>query len=137
MDATETDIAWREVWAGYVLAVAGTAVLGGALFLNQPNVWRVALAGLVSLLVSGFVAGWKARTAEPLNGALISVAYLVTTAAVLFGGEILGILPDPLPGLPRGDSTFFFVWPLGQLVAGTVGSALGGWLALTRGGGAR
>ncbi len=137
MNGTATDIAWRAVWAGYALAVAGTAILGGLLFLSQPNVWRVALAGLVSLLVSGFVAGWKARTAEPINGALIAVAYLATTASVLFGGEILGVLPEPLPGLPRGDSTFFFVWPLGQLVSGTAGASLGGWLAATRRGRAR
>jgi len=63
-----------------------------------------------------------------LNGAFIAVFYFSIAAAAIFGGEFLGVLPDPLPGLPRGDSTFFFVWPLEQLAAGTVGAAAGGWL---------
>ncbi len=134
MIRAEGDIAWKAVWAGYALALVGTTALGAVLLLAEPNVWRVALAGLVFLLVAGFAAGWKARTAEPLNGALIAAFYLLTTVAVIFGGEILGVLPEPLPGLPRGDSTFFFVWPLGQLVTATAGSAVGGWLASVRGG---
>ncbi|MBI4279395.1 MAG: hypothetical protein HY660_13155 [Armatimonadetes bacterium] len=127
------DIVWRAVWMGYAVAVAGTIALGGGLFVVEPNVWRVALTGLASLLVAGFTAGWNARTAEPLNGALIAAIYLLTVMAALFGGEILGVLPDPLPGLPRGDSTFFFVWPLGQIATATVGSAVGGWLASATG----
>ena len=74
------------------------------------------------------MTGYRARTAEPLNGAFIAVFYFGTAALVIFSAEFLGVLPDPLPALPRGDSTFFFVWPLEQLAAGTLGAMLGGWL---------
>jgi cation transporter-like permease len=38
-------------------------------------------------------------------------------------------VPDPLPGLATGDSTFFFLWPLLILAAGVAGSILGGRVA--------
>lgn len=123
------DITWDAVWIGYLVAMLGTLMLGGGLFWLYQNVWWLAFTGLGMLFVGGWVAGWRARTAEPLNGAFIAVLYFSATVVALFGGELTGWLPDPLPGLPRGDSTFFFIWPLGQLVASTLGAVLGGWVS--------
>lgn len=123
------DITWDAVWIGYLIAMLGTLMLGGGLFWLYQNVWWLAFAGLGMLFVGGWVAGWRARSAEPLNGAFIAVLYFSATVVALFGGELTGWLPDPLPGLPRGDSTFFFIWPLGQLVASTLGAVLGGWVS--------
>lgn len=122
------DIAWDAVWMGYLIAILGTLSLGGGLLWLYQDIWWLALAGLGMLFLGGWVAGWRARTAEPLNGAFIAVFYFSATVVALFGGELAGWLPDPLTGLPRGDSTFFFVWPLGQLVASTLGAVLGGWV---------
>jgi hypothetical protein len=123
------DIAWGSVWLGYGLALVGTSVAGSmGLFLWGKGMWWVASVGTIGLLLGGAIAGIAARSAEPLNGAWVAVFYFGTAVSVTFGGEFLGLWPDPLPGLPRGDSTFFFVWPLGQLVAATIGSVLGGWL---------
>jgi len=124
-----TDITWDAVWIGYLIAMLGTLMLGGGLFWIYQNVWWLAFAGLGMLFVGGWVAGWQARSAEPLNGAFIAVLYFSATVVALFGGELTGWLPDPLPGLPRGDSTFFFIWPLGQLVSSTLGAVLGGWVS--------
>lgn len=131
-DRIDIDIQWRWVWFGYGAALVGTLVLGGELFLAYENLWWVALASIGVLFLAGIVVGFKAKSAEPLNGAFIAVFYFATVAAVLFGGELIGRLPDPLPGLPRGDSTFFFVWPLGQLAAATLGAVLGGWIFSTK-----
>ena len=125
----DRDVAWRAVWSGFAIAFAGTLIAGGGgLAFAGRGMWWVAHCGVASLFGGGLAAGWLARTAEPLNGAFIAVFYFGITALVIFGGEFLGVLPDPLPGLPRGDSTFFFVWPLEQLAAGTLGAAAGGWL---------
>lgn len=127
------DIAWGAVWAGYGIALLGTLAAGGlGLSALGEGMWWVAGWGTVFLLVGGFVAGAVARTAEPLNGAFIAVFYFGTTVTVVFVGEFLAVLPDPLPGLPHGDSTFYFVWPLGQAVAATAGATLGGWLFTRR-----
>lgn len=123
------DIAWAAVWAGFAIALLGTlAAAGWAFAFAGKGTWWAANLGILSLFCGAFFTGWRAGTAEPLNGAFIAVFYFSTAAAAIFGGEFLGVLPDPLPGLPRGDSTFFFVWPLEQLAAGTVGAAAGGWL---------
>lgn len=128
------DIAWGPVWTGYAIALSGTLAVGGlGLGLLHEGMWWVAVWGMTFLFVGGFVAGTLARSAEPLNGALIAVLYFGTTAAVVFLGEFLAALPDPLPGLPHGDSTFYFVWPLGQTAAATVGASLGGWFFARRG----
>lgn len=123
------DIKWRSVWLGYGLALGGTLVLGGGLLLAYENLWLFALAGVGFLFLAGIVTGFRERSTEPLNGALIAVFYFATGVVVIFGGELAGKLPDPLPGLPRGDSTFFFVWPLGQLAAATLGAVVGGWIS--------
>lgn len=128
------DIAWRAVWSGFAIALAGTLIAGGGgLAFAGQGMWWVASSGTVCLFIGGVTAGALAKTAEPLNGAFIAVFYFGTVALAIFVGEFLAVLPDPLPGLPRGDSTFFFVWPLEQLVAATLGAMLGGWLAARRG----
>ncbi len=128
------DIAWREVLAGYAFALVGTAFAGGWGFaFGGQGMWWLAYWGLGFLVIAGALAGYLAKSSEPLNGAYIAVLYFGTATLAIFAGEFLGVLPDPLPGLPRGDSTFFFVWPLAQLVAATLGSMLGGWLAARRG----
>ncbi|MFQ5794648.1 MAG: hypothetical protein ACE5JP_06320 [Candidatus Bipolaricaulia bacterium] len=130
---TSGDIAWGSVFVGYGIAVLGTLLFGGlGLFVMDKGMWWVANWGLGFLLLGGLVAGFSAKTTEPLNGAFIAVFYFATATLIIFIEEFLNILPDPLPGLPRGDSTFFFVWPLGQLVAATVGASLGGWFAVKR-----
>lgn len=127
------DIAWSAVWLGYGIALLGTFAVGGLglLTLNE-GMWWVAGWGMMFLFIGGFVAGTVARTAEPLNGAFIAVFYFGTTMVVIFAGEFFAVLPDPLPGLPRGDSTFYFVWPPGQTVTATAGASLGGWFFAKR-----
>ena len=123
------DIAWAAVWIGFAIALLGTLAAGTWTFaFSGKGTWWAANAGALCLFCGAVVTGYRARSAEPLNGAFIAVFYFSTAAAAIFGGEFLGVLPDPLPGLPRGDSTFFFVWPLEQLAAGTLGAAAGGWL---------
>jgi len=129
------DIAWAAVWTGFTIALVGTLAAGTwALGFSAKGAWWAANAGTLCLFCGGLTAGYRARTAEPLNGAFTAVFYFGTTVLVIFGGEFLGVLPDPLPGLPRGDSTFFFVWPLAQLAAGTLGAMAGGWLQMKRSG---
>ena len=128
------DIAWPAVWLGYALALGGTlAAAGWGLFGSGKGMWWVANWGAVSLFLGAAAAGFAARTSEPLNGAYVAVLYFGSVTLVVFAGEFLGVLPDPLPGLPRGDSTFYFVWPLEQLAAATLGAMAGGWLRLRRG----
>ncbi len=116
----------RTFLAALGISMAVTAVLGGMLFLLQQNVWLIALGGLVSLLAGGAYLGWKSREPEPLYGTLLAILYFGIVVGILFGGQLTEALPDPLPGLAIGDSTFFFVTPLFMLVASVVGSVLGG-----------
>lgn len=122
----------RDIGAALAISVAGTAILGGMLFLLQQNVWLMALGGMVSLLAGGAYLGRKSGEPEPLYGTLLAVLYFGMVAAILFGGELAEALPDPLPGLAIGDSTFFFVTPLIMLVASVLGSVLGGRLLVQR-----
>ncbi len=125
--AESRDINWGAIWRGYALSLAGTLVLGLPLFLAvERNVWLIALAGSLSLFAGGFLAARRAKTSAPLNGAFVGVMYFATTTAVILVGTVVEGLPDPLPGLPRGDSTFFMAWPLVQLVASTIGALVGG-----------
>ena len=127
------DIAWAAVWTGFAIALLGTLAAGTWAFaFSGKGTWWAANIGTLCLICGAVVTGYRARTAEPLNGAFIAVFYFSTATLVIFGGEFLGVLPDPLPGLPRGDSTFFFVWPLAQLAAGTIGAIVGGVLARRR-----
>jgi hypothetical protein len=131
----DRDVAWRAVLAGYAIALVGTAITGGWGFaFGGHGMWWLANWGIGFLFAGGACAGYHAKSFEPLNGAYIAVFYFGTATLAVFAGEFLRILPDPLPGLPRGDSTFFFVWPLAQLIAATLGAMFGGWLAAARGG---
>lgn len=120
------DINWRAIWRGYALSVAGTLLFGLPLFLLERNVWLIAAAGIFSLFAGGFAAARRAKASELLNGAFVGLVYFTTVVAVIFSGAILDILPDPLPGLPKGDSTFFMAWPLVQLLASTLGGVVAG-----------
>ncbi len=117
---------WREIWLAWVLSVVGTALLGGVLFALWQNVWGIALGGVASLVIGAAYMSLRTRESDAVYGALLAVLYFGLVVGVLFGGELMEILPDPLPGLGIGDSTFFFVWPLLQLVAAVIGVALGG-----------
>lgn len=118
----------RHLAMGLAISVVGTAVLGGLLFLVQESVWLMSLGGLVSLAGGAAYLGWRAGEPEPLYGALLAVLYFGVVVGILFGGELAEALPDPLPGLAIGDSTFFFVTPLLMLAASVLGSVLGGRL---------
>lgn len=118
--------AWRTFLVAFAIGVLGTAALGGVLFHFGDNVWWLALGGGLSLLAGGFYLGWRMREPEPLYGALLAIVSFGVVVAVLFGGELSETLPDPLPGLATGDSTFFFVVPLLMLAAGVVGTLAGG-----------
>ncbi|MFQ5873401.1 MAG: hypothetical protein ACE5JL_06330 [Dehalococcoidia bacterium] len=116
----------RDLWLALVISVAGTALLGGILLALLDNVWWLTLSGLLSLFGGGLYLGRQNREPEPLHGSLLAVIYFGLVVGFLFGMELAHKLPDPLPGLPRGDSTFFFVSPLLILVASVAGSVLGG-----------
>lgn len=115
-----------------VASAAGTVAFGVPPLLLRDNVWWLALGSAPSLLIAGFLLGWRAREPEPLYGAVLGTLYFGIVAGVLFGAELAEVLPDPLPGLATGDSTFFFVWPLLILVTSFVGSIVGGKAAIRR-----
>lgn len=117
---------WGAILKGYAVSLAGTIVLGGVLFHLERNIWLVAVVGTLSLFGGGFVAARRARTAAILNGAFVGVIYFATFVAIIFVGAISDWLPEPLPGLPRGDSTFFMAWPLVQLLSAIIGGLVGG-----------
>lgn len=122
---------WRMFLAAFAIGVLGTAALGGVPFHLRDNVWWLALGGGLSLFAGGCYLGWRMRAPEPLYGALLAIASFGLLAAVLFGGELSETLPDPLPGLATGDSTFFFVVPLLMLTASVLGTLAGGRAATT------
>ena len=117
---------WRYMWIALAISIAGTAVLGGVLILIMDDVWWVAIGGAASLIGGGVHLGRVAHEPEPLYGTLLAALYYLLVVVILFGGTLIEKLPDPLPGLERGDSTFFFVFPLLMLAAGVAGSVLGG-----------
>lgn len=124
--AANKGVPWLLVLSALGLSLAATAFCGGPLLLWQQNVWWLALVGVLSLLGSGYYLGRSSGVAEPLFGALLAIFYFGVVVAILFGGTLTEVLPEPLPGLGVGDSTFFFVWPLLQLVAAVAGSIVGG-----------
>lgn len=125
---------WRTVAVAWSISIGGTLVLGGAAYyLLVENVWLIAVASLMSLFAAGFYLARRTGESEPLQGALLAVLFFGVVAAVLFGGTLLEELPDPLPGLDIGDSTFYFVWPLLQMVAAVAGSVVGGWISANGG----
>jgi len=87
----------------------------------------------VGLFVGGLLTGRRVWPRPPLlNGALLAVVYNLTVVVAFFIGSFLEILHEPLPGLPQGDSTFFFAWPLAQFVLATAGAAIGGRMSVKR-----
>lgn len=116
----------RLLGVGVAFSLAGTAVVGGVLFLALQNVWWLAAGSMLSLFGAGVYLGWRSREPEPLYGALLAVVYFGLVAALLFGSALADAFPDPLPGLAIGDSTFFFVWPLLMLAASVTGCIVGG-----------
>ncbi|MFQ5876004.1 MAG: hypothetical protein ACE5JL_19695 [Dehalococcoidia bacterium] len=119
------DVHWSSVWIGYGIAVAVTLILGAVAFWAYENVWLIALGGEVALFLGGAIAARRTPAAQALNGAFIGLLYFATTIVFIFSGVMTEKLPDPLPGLPLGDSTFFFVWPLAQVLASTLGALVG------------
>lgn len=125
--AVTDEVRWSDVWLGFGVAVAATFLLGAPLFLVvERNVWWPALAGVLGLVAGGWLVARRRGRSDALSATLVAILYFGVVLVVLLGGTLLGLLPDPLPGLPIGDSTFFFVWPLTQLAAAVAGSALGG-----------
>jgi len=120
------------VWIGFAVAAGGTAAAAPLVLAASNNVWWVSAVAAVAIGAGATVAGLRARQIEPLNGALVMALFFVTEAVIAMFGEMMEWLPEPLPGLPVGDSTFFFVSPLGQLVFAVAGSLLGGWWATRR-----
>ena len=120
------DIYWRAVWSGYLVGLASTIVAGTPLIVVMRSSWLLAFAGSAGLFSGGIIAGRRVgRQLAVVNGALMAILYNFTLALAFFIGSFLQLLPEPLPGLPQGDSTFFFAWPLGQFAIGIVGTLLG------------
>jgi hypothetical protein len=122
----EPDFFWPRIWVGFGLSLILTLVIGLPLTAVFGNAWWLAWIGVASLFVSAFLVARLSGTGELLNGAMIALLYFAAVAIVYLVGQAFELLPDPLPGLPADDSTFFFVWPLTQIVAGTLGSFIGG-----------
>ena len=122
----QPDFHWRQIWLGFGLSLALTLVVGLPLTIMFDNAWWLAWTGVAGLFVSGIIVARLTGTGELLNGAMIALLYFAIVAIVYLTGQTLELLPDPLPGLPADDSTYFFVWPLAQIVAGTLGSLVGG-----------
>ena len=117
---------WKLVWIALAISILGTALLGGALFAIHQNVWWIALGGAASLMAGGGYLGSRSGEPEPLYGSLLAILYFGSVLIILFGGMLTEWLPDPLPGLGIGDSTFYFVSPLLMLAAAVAASVFGG-----------
>lgn len=119
-------VPWRQVLVALGISLAGTVVLGSLLFLSLQNVWWIAVAGFASIFSGGFYISRASGVSEPVFGTLLAILYYGVVVGILFGGTLTELLPEPLPGLGVGDSTFFFVWPLLQLAAAVSGNTAGG-----------
>ncbi len=117
---------WRRIGIALGLSLVGTSLLGGVLLLVLDNIWWVAAGGILSLFAGGVYLGWKSREPEPLYGTLLAAMYVGVAVVGIFIGTFLAVLPDPLPGLAIGDSTFFFISPLLMLASGVAGTSLSG-----------
>ena len=111
---------------GLGLSLALSLVIGFPLMALFDDAWLLAWTGVEGLFVSAILVARLTGTGEPLNGAMIALLYFAVVALIYLVGQAFELLPDPLPGLPADDSTYFFVWPLAQIVAGTLGSLVGG-----------
>lgn len=127
------DIVWKAVWRGYAISLVITLAAGVPLLLALESMWLLGAAGLVGLLGGGVVVGARAgRHVAIINSALMGIMYSMTIIVALFAGWVLELLPEPLPGLPQGDSTFFFAWPLMLFAVSIAGGIVGSRLAATQ-----
>ncbi len=117
---------WKLVWIALAISILGTTLLGGVAFAIDRNVWWIALGGAASLMAGGGFLGSRSGEPEPVYGSLLAILYFGPVVVILFGGMLTDWLPDPLPGLGIGDSTFYFVSPLLMLAAAVAASVFGG-----------
>ncbi len=121
-----TNTPWKLVWIALAISILGTVLLGGVAFAIDRNVWWIVLGGAASLMAGGGYLGARSGEAEPLYGSLLAILYFAPVLVILFGGMLTEWLPDPLPGLGIGDSTFYFVSPLFMLAAAVAATVFGG-----------
>lgn len=127
------DLHWRAAGLGYATGLLGTLLVGFPLLLINENTWLLAGAGSASLLAGGLVTGGRVGSQLALvNGAWMGLLYNLSVALSYFIGSFLEVFPEPLPGLPQGDSTFFFAWPLAQFAIGILGTTLGSRISVSR-----
>lgn len=121
-----TDFHWSKIRLGFIISIMLTLIVGLPLTVAFDNAWLLAWTGVFGLFIGAIITARLAGTGELLNGAAIALLYFSAIALFYMVGQALEFLPDPLPGLPADDSTFFFVWPMAQIIAGTIGSFVGG-----------
>ena len=120
---------WEALAVALAWSLGSTVIVGGFLLLLLDNIWWGAAVAVAALFGGGFYVGDRTGEPEPMYGSMLTGAYFGAVVAVIFAGTALEVLSDPLPGLDRGDSTFFFVAPLLLLVGGVAGSIAGGEVA--------
>lgn len=126
------DISAGAILAGFMTAVVLTLVIGMPLYLLTDNAWTMAGASLAGLLLGGALAGLRARSTEPLNGALVGA---LGYAAALAG---VGVLEygtgdeTPLAGASSSEAWFYIAWGLLMVAAAMIGGAIGGRMARSR-----
>ncbi|MEK7280946.1 MAG: hypothetical protein AAB037_01160, partial [Chloroflexota bacterium] len=117
------------------ISLVGTVILGALLFtVLSKNTWWLAVSSGISLVGAGAYLGFRSKETEPLYGTLLAILNFGVAAVFLFGGKLMemAMLEDPLPGMGKGDSTFFFVTPLFMIICGVIGSVIGGSMARKR-----
>lgn len=127
------DLHWGAAGPGYAIGVLVTLLAGLPLLLINDNTWLFAGAGSAGLLAGGLVTGRRVGSQLALvNGAWMGILYNLTVTLSYFIGSFLELFPEPLPGLPQGDSTFFFAWPLVQFAIALLASVLGSRIGVNR-----
>lgn len=126
MSTTQPDVLWKDVFIGLVIALVGSVVLSAVLFAaTGANMWMFVIASDIAIGVAGYRLSKKTGQWEGISASLITLFYYVLSTLILLVGMMWEFLPDPLPALPRGDSTFYFVWPLTLLICSVVGMVVG------------
>ncbi len=128
-DAPDRPVAfrWRGIVAGAICAYLLSVGLGFAvakLGLGDNLIVRP-LVTFVALFIGGWLAGWMARVASPLNGCAVGIVYIVGWAVqnAIFEGRLveqygLSVLPRMnILGILLGDFLIL------------IGAASGGWVA--------
>ena len=111
---------------GFAVGLILTLIVGLPLYFLLDNAWALWVTSGVGLAAGGAVAALRARSPQPLNGALVGFLGYVA-ALVLFGGATAATGDaQPLAGVPDDDQTFFLTWPLLMVAAGMMGALLGG-----------